>query len=76
MGVKHRLIVTEGWKAKENRRFGKCIVIQFYDEKTNRTLFDYAPKLLDLPEFEQYFKIIKEYDYKMRIRRLNERKEN
>lgn len=72
MGVNHRLILTKGWKAKERGRYGKCVVIQFYDEKTGKDLFDFAPKLLDIPEFEDYFRIMKEYDYKMRIRRMLE----
>ncbi len=75
MGVKHRLIITEGWKAKENRRYGKVCAIQFYDEKTGKNLFEWCPKLLDIPEFEQYFKIISEYDLKMRIRRMLENEE-
>lgn len=38
----------QGWKAKENKRFGLALIYEFVDVSTNTVLFEYAPTLEDL----------------------------
>jgi len=58
--LKERAVV--GWKAKENKRYGDCIVIKMCEEKTHKELFELAIYLHDIPFLEQVIKDVKLLD--------------
>lgn len=49
MGVYLKRRIKHGWKAKENERYGECLVVIFADEKNHKELFEYAMYLHDIP---------------------------
>ena len=54
MPVKLNLILTTGWKTRpdQQQNRGQVLVVQFINEKTNKILFEYAPKTVDKELFQ------------------------
>lgn len=48
MPVKLNVLKTKGWKTVTPEKRGDIIVIEFIDVKTNKLLFTYAPKWVDV----------------------------
>lgn len=59
--VKLTLSLENGWKEKENGRYGQVLVIKFMDNNNN-VLFTYAPKLNEAEFWKSAFDILIEYD--------------
>lgn len=64
--VKLVMAIREGWKATENERFGEVFELRWADEKTNKVLWRYAPKLEDEHIFNDCFAFLREYDAKLK----------
>ena len=62
MGIYWKQRIKDGWKAEENERKGRCMVLIACDEKTDKELFHYAPNLVDEPFFKKSFEDLKVYD--------------
>lgn len=72
MPVKMKIHITNGWKNEENERFGPVVVVQFYDVKTGKVLFQYAPQHSDKDYFDKLFKFLWDYDMSIKnLRSLN-----
>ena len=62
MPLKMRLSLENGWKEKDNERFGNVLVLNFINTDNNQIMFKYAPKLEDKVFFEKMFRLLFEYD--------------
>jgi hypothetical protein len=60
--VEIRRKIAEGWRNKENKRIGACVVLDFYDEKTGKRLFSWAPLLEDEEFIIKTFNFIRDID--------------
>lgn len=62
MPIKLKSRIVDGWKAEENNRVGKCLVVEFTNENNGFPLFKYAPKLEDELFWINLFVELKELD--------------
>lgn len=65
MGVELEIVLTNGWKAEENNRHGKVLVLRFINDKNRQTLFEWAPRLEDREVVSQLFRTLEEYDKRL-----------
>lgn len=73
MGIKKEIVITKGWKAEDNERFGPCVVILFKDEATGATLFQYAPCHEEKDWWVEMFEKLYAYDRMVKgIRQMND----
>lgn len=77
MTIKMIPTLEEGWKNKENKRFGSVFIIKFVDTATGKTLFRYAPCYKDKPFWDAMFTALKDYDASLvQIQTLKNAQEN
>lgn len=62
MGVKLELAIRDGWKQKDNERFGQCMEIRFINTADGKIMFRYAPKLDEKPFWDSMWEHLEKYD--------------
>lgn len=62
MPVALKLAISRGWKASENDRFGDALEVRFYDPRTMKVMFVYAPKLEDKEFFSKMWELLIRFD--------------
>lgn len=62
MPIQLVLAVRDGWKQKDNERFGQCLEVRFIDMASEKILFRYAPTLQDENFWNDMFTKLKVYD--------------
>lgn len=63
MPVDFEIKITEGWKAKQNGRIGPVVEWSFYDTKTKKVMFKFAPTLDHLNRIALGINHVKDVDH-------------
>lgn len=62
MAVRLVRAVRDGWRQKDNERFGQVMEVRFVDTTNGQVMFRYAPKLSDRPFWDETFGKLNRYD--------------
>ena len=62
MAVKIELAIRDGWRQKDNERFGQCLEVRFINTEDNKVMFRYAPKLDERKFWDDMWSRLEDYD--------------